>query len=115
MKLNIDPMPVLRRAKADEITLWFNSLAHSRLHVDAAYAHKREVAKAVMSGKTPTDEFQAEADMRNMHAGDLAQLVLSKPNVVAKRELYRQQLLSQVAAAKTPDDLNAIKCEVSNA
>lgn len=108
MKLIIDPMPVLRQAKADEITMRFNKLAAGNAHTDAAYAHKRLVAAAVAAGSAPTAELQAEACMRKMTALELARLILAKPNVVAQRELQRQELLARVTVALTPGELETI-------
>ncbi|WP_316214283.1 hypothetical protein [Bradyrhizobium sp. SZCCHNR2032] len=102
MKLTLDPMPVLRQAKADEVTMRFNQMAAARTHTDQAYAQKRAWAEVCDA------RLQPEAELRGMTVLELAAAILAKPDTVAARELQRVQLLRRIAASTTPAELNAI-------
>lgn len=103
MKIVLSPMPALRVSAVARINAHFNSMAQP--HVDAAHAAKRKAASA---GVPYPDWFAQEAALRGITADALADLVTSKPDNVAARELERQRTLAKVDAAKTPAELDAI-------
>jgi hypothetical protein len=109
MRLAIDPMPVLRRAKADEVTVHFNQLAIASAHTDHAYAQKR------LWAATRDARLEPEAALRGLSVDDLAALILAKPDKVQARELARVTLLTRIAVARTPGELNAIVANADGA
>lgn len=104
MKIALDPMPAERARAVNKVNAYFNSLA--RPHLDAAHAMKRQVASEPISGAPAW--FIQEADMRGITPTDLADLVLSKPDTLAERELARQCALRAIDAARTPADLSRV-------
>lgn len=119
MKLTLDVMPALRRARVEAVNRSFNAIAAEQLHRDQAHAAKRAEASAIVAGvasadpfgPVASDEFAAEAALRNIAVIELAQLVLSKPNEAAQRELRRQQIMARIEAAATPADLDNVGAE----
>lgn len=102
MILTIDPMPALRIAKAFEVDNRFNTIATNNLHRDHAYAQKRQWAM------TNDNKLSNEAALRGITIPELSALILSKPDIVADRELRRQQIKKRIDDAKTPEELDAI-------
>jgi hypothetical protein len=105
VRIIADPMPALRAAAVAKVNERFNYLASQNTHRDAAHAHKRTVAAAVISGAQVPVEFAAEAEMRGITPLALARDVASRPNEAAHRELDRQRELLAIAATQTPDEL----------
>lgn len=105
MRIVVDPMPALRAAAVAKVNERFNYLASQNLHRDAAHAHKRAVAAAVIAGEVPPAEFAAEAALRGVEPKWLAFDIESRPNESAQRELARQTELLAIAAAARPDQL----------
>ena len=103
MKLALDPMPALRASAEAKVNQWFDAKAQP--HRDAAHTAKRAAATA---GSPYPVWFSQEAALRKITPAELANLILSKPDVVGHRELQRQQTLAQIAAAATPDALTSI-------
>lgn len=103
MKLTLDPMPALRFTAAGKVNTHFDGLA--RPHRDAAHAMKRATAKA---GAPYPEWFAQEAALRKITPQALADIVLSKPDVVAERELHRQRAMLALDEAKTPAEISAL-------
>lgn len=103
MKITIDPMPALRAAKIEKINTIFNTMAALNLHRDQAYAQKR--AWAVVGDQ----QLSSEAALRGVTVTALAQLILSKPDIVAERELQRQAVMMMIDRAKTPAGIDAVR------
>jgi hypothetical protein len=102
MKLVIDPMPALREVATLRVNEYFNTLAINNVHRDQAHAQKREWAK---SGQL--DKLAPEATLRGMQPNDFATVIASKSDAAADRELWRQTILLRIAAAQTPEELDA--------
>lgn len=105
MRIAADPMPALRVAAVAKVNERYNYLATQNLHRDAAHAHKRAIAAAVISGSAPPVEFADEAAMREVTPLVLAQDIASRPNEAAQRELARQIEMMAIATATRPDQL----------
>ena len=110
MRLNLDPMPALRKAAVDKINEHYLGRLGGGLPWTTAHRRKAEHARAALAGDiAPT--FVAEAELRGMTVGDFAHLVLAK---AAKddgwdaAELERQRALLAVDAAQTPAEIDAI-------
>jgi hypothetical protein len=107
MRVALDPMPALKQRTVDQINAHFDGLA--RPHRDAAHAMKRNVASVVMGNPARApDWFSQEADLRGITPTAFANLILSKGDTVADRELQRQRAMAAVDAAATPAALSAI-------
>lgn len=98
--LEADPMPGLREQRKERVNQSFASLANA--HLDAAYAQKRQWAL------TEDERLKPEADLRGISVSELAFAILSKQDILAERELKRQQIMLRIDAAKTPDELDKI-------
>jgi len=99
-------MPAMRSKTEAQVNAWFDEQVQP--HRDAAWARKRDVAKA---GAPYPDAFAQEAALRGLTPTALADLVLSKPDSVAAadaRELHRQRVNAAIDAAKMPAELDAI-------
>jgi hypothetical protein len=105
MRISVDPMPALRVAAVAKVNERYNYLATQNIHRDAAHAHKRTVAAAVIAGVAPPIEFADEAALRNVSPLALAQDIASRPNEAAQRELARQTEMLAIATATRPDQL----------
>jgi hypothetical protein len=105
MRIAGSPMAALRAAAIVKVNERYNALATQNVHRDAAHAHKRAVAAAVIAGAEAPAEFSAEAALRNVSPLALAELIASKPNDAAQRELARQTELLTIAGALRPDQL----------
>ncbi len=105
MKIVGSPMVALRAAAIKKVNERYNLLASQNAHRDAAHAHKRAVAAAVLAGSEPTAEFSAEAALRNVSPLTLARDIAARPNEAAQRELARQTEMLAIAAATRPDQL----------
>lgn len=105
MRIVVDPMPALRAAAVAKVNERYNWLASQNLHRDAAHAHKRAVANSVVNGTEPPAEFADEAALRSITSRAFAEIVTSKPNEAAQRELARQTELLAIEAATHPDQL----------
>jgi hypothetical protein len=99
----IDPMPALRQARKDRIDEIFNLDAARVAHLEAAHAQKRFWALS----KDP--RLKAEADLRGKTIDELAAEILEKPDELAERELKRVAIKLRIDAAKTPQELDAIR------
>lgn len=100
-------MPLFREAAKNKVDFHFNELAKSGLHRDAARQQKRLAAQRLLAGQDVTS-LDVEAAARGISPQQLAQLVLSKPDELQDREDNRQRLFAAIAAAKTPQELDAI-------
>jgi hypothetical protein len=98
----IDPMPMLRQRKVDEVNRQFRMTAADNLHRDQAHAQKR------LWAATNDERLKGEADLRGMTVARLSAVILGKPDELAVREASRQVLLARIAACTTPQDLDAI-------
>lgn len=107
-----DPMPAIRKAAMATVDGIFNQLAHEHLHRDHAHASKRSIAGLVVAGGAPTPEFTAEATARGATPTDLANLILSKPDGHAGRELVRQKMMLKIECASTPAEIDGILANV---
>lgn len=105
MRIVADPMPALRAAAVAKVNERYNYLATRDVHRDAAHAWKRTAAASVLAGNDAPAEFAAEAMMLDLSAKAFAELIASKPNASAQRELDRQTELRAIAAATRPDQL----------
>lgn len=99
MKLSVDPMPALRQARTDAVNRRFNDLAVLNLQRDQAHAQKRQWAS------TQDPRLAPEAALRGITVAALAELILSKSDNAAAREIERQRLLLKIAAGTKPCDL----------
>lgn len=106
MRLSVDPMPALRAARKERINAAFNAAAAHTAHLDQAYAQKREWAKAQDARLTP------EAELRGITVAELSDLILSKSDTLAERELRRQSILAKIEKAKTPAELESIFVDI---
>jgi hypothetical protein len=105
VRISANPMPFLRADAVTKVNEQFNLIASAEVHRDAAHAWKRTVAPSVIAGDEAPAEFAAEAAMLGMSTVDFAQLIASKPNLAAVRELERQRILLAIAAAQSPAEL----------
>ena len=103
-----DPMPALREARKAAVNENFSKIAATNLQRDMAHAAKRIEAQAIVGGAVASAEFAAEAELRGITPLELANVVLSKPNEAAQRELRRQQIHALIEAAKTEPELNFV-------
>jgi hypothetical protein len=108
MKLVIDPMPALRDHTTHRVNMHFNRDAAANLHRDQSHALKRVYAAQIAAGGAVPAEFEAEAGLRGLTSQALAELVLSKGNSLAERELDRQKILAKIAVATTPAELEVL-------
>lgn len=109
MKISLTSAMAQRIAIAQEKINAQYAVAVSAL--DAIHVRKREIATAVKAGETPPDSFAQEASLRSITPEQLADIVLSKPCPITaadERELKRQRMLLAVAAATTPDAIDAV-------
>lgn len=97
-----DPMVELREQRKAKVNENFNAIATANAHLDAAYAQKRQWAE------TLDERLKPEADLRGITVAELAELILSKPDLVAAREYERQQIMARIDAAATPAELDGI-------
>jgi hypothetical protein len=107
MKIDTDPMPVLRIAARDKVDIWFNDVAQRHLHRNAAHVAKRAAAERLLAGETMT-ALDEEAALRGLSSADLARLILSKPDEILAREACRQRVFAAIAQAATPAALDDI-------
>jgi hypothetical protein len=113
MKIDTDPMPLLRIAARDRVDLWFNDVAGRALHRDAAHVAKRAAAQRIVAGETLT-ALDEEAALRGLSSADLARLILSKPDEIMDREVGRQRVFAAIAQAATPAALDDIVKNLSS-
>lgn len=106
MRIVADPMPALRAAAVAKVNERYNYLAAQELHRDTAHAWKRAVAPLVIAGGDAPAEFAAEAVMLGMSTMAFAEMIATKPNAAAQRELARQTELQAIAVATRPDQLS---------
>jgi hypothetical protein len=108
------PMPLLKVAAIARVNEHFNRRAHELMHIDHAHAGKRRVAAAIMAGEPISEDhpFVQEASLREMNVSDFAQVIVNKPDNIARRELQRQQAIMKIESATTPDDLDAITSNI---
>ena len=99
MKVSFDPTIEMRKEAKRRMNVGFNNLAAQNLHTDHAYAHKRAVAKDIKRGSEAPSHIVQEAALRGISLEDLADLILSKPNIMAERELLRQQMSQRIEQA----------------
>jgi hypothetical protein len=97
MKLFIDPLPMAKAARKAAVNEAFN--ASSTSHLDAAYAQKRIWAEQ------DREKLRPEADLRGVTVDELAESILSKPDLLAVREMERQRFMKLIDEAKTTDEL----------
>lgn len=109
MGIMIDPMPGLRQQRIDNVNQAFATHVGNNVHRHLAHERKRQQAEAIVNGGTPGASFSAEADLRGLIPIDLAYLVLSKSSELDDIELKRQQILSKIQVAKTPEELMAVR------
>lgn len=112
MKIKVDPLGPRRQAVADIVNGYFDEFARRAVHREAAWKRKREIALAVKNGDEPPTTFQQEAELRKIDVGQLADLILSKSNVINDidtKELRRQQILHEIEACMSLDELTKIQ------
>jgi hypothetical protein len=98
--IKIDPMVTLRAKRKEAVNRNFATLANA--HVDQAHALKKQWATSDL------DRLQDEATLRGITKEQLAEIILTKSDAVAARELERQKIMIQIDAATTPAELAAI-------
>ncbi|SFM00792.1 hypothetical protein SAMN03159423_4883 [Bradyrhizobium sp. NFR13] len=103
--VTISPMADFRDEAIRQVNERYNQIARANLHRDHAHFIKRTLAAQIIEGGYVPAEFADEAALRNITPLDLANLINSKPNEAAQRELNRQRELLAIAAATTPADL----------
>lgn len=103
MKIKLNPMEQL--VKRAERRINFHKAVSAQ---DLAHDRKRQLAKAVMAGSSPTLEFEQAARIEGKTPQELAALIMSKPDVMMQRENSRRELVMKVRAAKTPEELQNI-------
>ena len=108
VKATVNVMSAVKASAVDKVNAMFNTAAVTMVHRDAAYASKRSIAKAVMAGGAPPAEFATEATLRSMTPTDLATLILSKPDLTARRELARQKMMLKIEQATTLWQVDAV-------
>lgn len=106
MKIRIDPMPAAKAAAVEQVN--GQASASANWHRDLAHVHKRAIAALVLAGGVAPAEFLAEAVLRGISAPQLAELIASKPDSLAVRELARQRLLLQIDRAASPAEIATI-------
>lgn len=102
MKISFDPMPALRQGRKDKVNANFNTIGAMNAHLDQAYKQKRDWAMV------NSDKLSPEAELRGITVAALSQLILSKPDVTATREMQRQQIMKRIDDAQSPAELDAI-------
>lgn len=100
MKISVDPMPAARQTRKDRVNAAFDSQAQS--HVSQAHAQKRAWAA------TEDDRLKPEADLRGITVAELSTLILSKPDLLAERELRRQKIMLAIESAQTPVEIDEL-------
>lgn len=103
MKLTIDPLPMAKASRKTKVNAAFNITATP--HLDAAYAQKRLWAEHDVS------KLETEAQMRGMTAEALAEVILSKPDTIAERELQRQRIMKRIDEATSLQELENVSGE----
>jgi hypothetical protein len=107
MKIDTDPMPLLRIAARDKVDMAFNADAQRHLHRNAAHVAKRAAAQRLLAGE-PVTALDEEAALRGLSSADLARLILTKPDEIMEREVCRQRVFAAIAQAATPAALDDI-------
>ena len=108
MKLNINPMEQLIKRAERRINLHCavsnQDLAHDRKRT-LAYEHMKSSKKDVHEG------FAQAAKLEGCSVKELAEKIISKPDVLMEKENARRKLILKVRAAQTPQELETIMTE----
>jgi hypothetical protein len=114
LKIQFDPMPMMRIQAIARVNEHFNRRFHERAHIDHAHGRKRQVAAAVMAGEAIADDhpFVLEAAGRGMNKLDFAQVIANKPDNISKREWDRQQAIAKIETAEAPSDIETILSKI---
>lgn len=109
MKLETNPLKVLKDKRKDKVNSNFAILFAQNSHRHAAHARKREIAKGVLDGSVLAPEaFSEEAKMRGLTELDFAKEIMSKGSSLDQLELQRQKILARIEAATTLGELDQI-------
>jgi hypothetical protein len=105
MRITIDPMPLAKAAKKAAVNRAFSLIAAEELHLDLAYAQKRDWAI------NDRQRLKPEALLRKVTTDELAEAILSKSDLVAEREARRQRIMKRIDDATTIEELEAVNGE----
>ena len=101
-------MAARRTAAVAEVNAHYNRLAHADAHRDAAHAKKRAGAASILAGGDAYPEFHAEAELLGLSSVAFAEMIASKPDRAAVRELDRQRAMRAIETATQPADLEGL-------
>src|SRR4051812_24491916 len=107
MKLKLNPMDqVVKRA---ERRINLHRVASTQ---DLAHDRKRQIAQAVLAGIEPPPEFQQAAEIEGVSVEALANIIVSKPDVLMMAENGRRTMIVAVRKAKSPQEVDAILADI---
>lgn len=104
MRLELDPMPPLRAAAEERVNAHFNRLVVDNIHRDFIHQNKR----AIVRDPSRWTELATEAELSGLTVDRLVEIIASKPDEVAERELQRRGLILSIRRATTPDEIDRL-------
>lgn len=108
--MKLDPLPAKRLQVEEIINKQFPWQFNQR---DMAYVQKRILAKEIIAGFAPSQDFTRAAEVEGMDTTTFANLILSKPDIAMQKENERRERVLRARNAKTTDELKAILTELN--
>ena len=105
-----DIMPEIKADAEQKINSHFMVISSLSVHLDAEHALKRQISEMIAADENyePPQEFKDEANLIGISTGDLAKIVLAKPNNVMARGLERRSAIISVRNASTPEQVDSV-------